>query len=57
MDKEDGIVIYLYFYDNERHKTPHVHAKHQGQDASISKQLWGQALKVSTWQSNCGARL
>ena len=31
-----GIVIYLYFYDNERHKTPHIHAKYQGQDASIS---------------------
>ena len=31
-----GIVIYLYFYDNERHKTPHLHAKYQGQDASIS---------------------
>ena len=31
-----GIVIYLYFYDDERHKTPHIHAKYQGQDASIS---------------------
>jgi len=31
-----GIVIYLYFYDNERHSTPHIHAKFQGQDASVS---------------------
>ncbi len=31
-----GIVIYLYFYDDERHNTPHIHAKFQGQDASVS---------------------
>ena len=31
-----GIVIYLYFYDDERHKIPHIHAKYQGQDASVS---------------------
>ena len=31
-----GIVIYLYFYDDERHHVPHVHAKYQGQDASLS---------------------
>lgn len=31
-----GIVIYLYFYDDERHKTPHIHAKYQGEDASVS---------------------
>ena len=31
-----GIVIYLYFYDDERHNTPHNHAKFQGQDASVS---------------------
>ncbi len=31
-----GIVIYMYCYDNERHKAPHVHAKYQGQDASFS---------------------
>lgn len=26
-----GIVICLYFYDDERHKLPHIHAKYQGQ--------------------------
>lgn len=31
-----GIVIYLYFYDDERHKLPHIHAKYQGQDAAFS---------------------
>jgi hypothetical protein len=31
-----GIVIYMYFYDNERHQLPHVHAKYQGQDATFS---------------------
>ena len=31
-----GIVIYLYFYDDERDKLPHIHAKYQGMDASFS---------------------
>lgn len=31
-----GIIIYLYFYDDERHHVPHIHAKYQGQDASVS---------------------
>lgn len=31
-----GIVTYLYFFDDERHKLPHIHAKYQGQDASFS---------------------
>jgi hypothetical protein len=31
-----GIVIYLYFFDDERHKLPHIHARYQGQDASFS---------------------
>ena len=31
-----GIVIYLYSFDNERHKLPHIHARYQGQDASFS---------------------
>jgi hypothetical protein len=31
-----GIVIYMYFFDDERHKTPHIHARFQGQDASFS---------------------
>lgn len=31
-----GIVIYMYFFDNERHKLPHIHARYQGQQASFS---------------------
>lgn len=31
-----GIVIYLYFYDDERHKLPHIHTRYQGEDASFS---------------------
>jgi hypothetical protein len=31
-----GIVIYLYFFDDERHKLPHIHARFQGQNASFS---------------------
>lgn len=31
-----GIVIYMYFYDNERHQLPHIHAKYQGKDATFS---------------------
>jgi hypothetical protein len=31
-----GVVIYLYFFDDERHKLPHIHARFQGQTASFS---------------------
>lgn len=31
-----GILICMYFYDNERHNLPHIHAKYQGQEASFS---------------------
>jgi len=31
-----GIVVYLYFFDDERHKLPHIHAKYQGQEAVFS---------------------
>ena len=31
-----GIVICLYFFDDERHKLPHIHAKYQGSEASFS---------------------
>lgn len=31
-----GIIICLYFYDDERHKLPHIHAKYQGQEATFS---------------------
>ncbi len=31
-----GIVIYLYFFDDERHKQPHIHAMYLGGEASFS---------------------
>jgi len=31
-----GIIICLYFYDDERHKLPHIHARYQGQEAAFS---------------------
>ena len=31
-----GIVICLYFFDDERHKLPHFHAKYQGEEAVFS---------------------
>ena len=31
-----GIVICLYFFNDERHKLPHIHAKYQGSEASFS---------------------
>jgi hypothetical protein len=31
-----GIIIYLYFFDDERHNKPHIHARYQGQQASFS---------------------
>jgi Domain of unknown function (DUF4160) len=31
-----GIVIYTYFFDDETHKTPHIHARYQGKEASLS---------------------
>lgn len=31
-----GIIIYLYFFDNKQHKSPHIHAKYQSDEAIIS---------------------
>ena len=31
-----GIVICMYFYDDERHSMPHIHARYQGQEASFT---------------------
>ena len=31
-----GIVIYMYFFDDERHKSPQIHAKYQGAEAVFS---------------------
>ena len=31
-----GIVVYLYFVDNKRHKRPHIHVIYQKDEAVIS---------------------
>ncbi len=31
-----GIVIYMYFFDDEKHNLPHIHARYQGQQAAFS---------------------
>ena len=31
-----GILICMYFCDDERHNLPHIHAKYQGKDASFN---------------------
>ena len=31
-----GIVISMYFFDDDRHNLPHIHAKYQGEEASFS---------------------
>ena len=31
-----GIIISMYFFDNKRHKIPHIHVKYQEQEAVFS---------------------
>ncbi len=31
-----GIVVYMYFMDNRRHKLPHIHVKYQEHEVIIS---------------------
>jgi len=31
-----GIMVSIYFKDNERHHLPHIHVRYQGDNASIS---------------------
>jgi hypothetical protein len=31
-----GLVVYMYFFDDERHHLPHIHVKYQGQEGSFS---------------------
>jgi len=31
-----GLVIYLYFKDNQQHHTPHIHVKYQDENAVFS---------------------
>ena len=31
-----GIIISMYFFDNKKHKLPHIHVKYQDQEAIFS---------------------
>lgn len=31
-----GIIVSMYFFDNNRHHRPHIHVKHQDQEAVFS---------------------
>ena len=31
-----GIIVYMYFMDNNQHNLPHIHVKYQGQEAIVS---------------------
>ena len=31
-----GIIISMYFIDTKQHKTPHIHAKYQGDEVVVS---------------------
>ncbi|MDY0222878.1 MAG: DUF4160 domain-containing protein [Desulfobacterium sp.] len=31
-----GIIISMYFFDNQQHKLPHIHAKYQSEEAVFS---------------------
>lgn len=30
-----GVIVMMYYFDNKRHKKPHIHVKYQGQEAVI----------------------
>ncbi|MBP6733410.1 MAG: DUF4160 domain-containing protein [Chromatiaceae bacterium] len=31
-----GIIVMLYFFDDEQHNRPHIHVRYQGQEASLA---------------------
>jgi shikimate kinase len=31
-----GIIVSMYFFDNQRHKLPHIHIRFQGQEVVVS---------------------
>jgi hypothetical protein len=32
-----GIIISMYYFDNRKHKLPHIHVKYQGEQAILSR--------------------
>jgi hypothetical protein len=31
-----GIIVYMYFFDDQQHKLPHIHVEYQDDEAAIS---------------------
>ena len=31
-----GIIVYMYYMDNNQHKLPHIHAKYQGKETVVA---------------------
>ncbi|MDU9049322.1 MAG: DUF4160 domain-containing protein [Candidatus Electrothrix sp. Rat3] len=31
-----GIIVYMYYMDNNQHKLPHIHVKYQGEETVIA---------------------
>jgi len=31
-----GIIVYMYYMDNNQHKLPHIHVKYQGEETVVS---------------------
>ena len=31
-----GMIVTMYYFDNEQHNTPHIHVKYQGENAVFS---------------------
>jgi hypothetical protein len=44
-----GIAIYMYWFDTQKHKAPHFHARHGGQEAVFD-------LKGNCLEGNLGSR-
>lgn len=45
-----GIIVRMYYFDNQQHNAPHIHVEYQGQKAVIeipSGQLLGGSLPIN----------
>lgn len=31
-----GVLVYMYWYDNQEHKFPHIHVRYQGNEAAFN---------------------
>ena len=41
-----GILVFIFYYDNEQHHTPHIHVRYQGEKASIGRLIMEILLDV-----------